>query len=67
LRRAADGEQRPGRLGPLEVSITPARRLADGDLEAYAELGVDRLILQPGWHRGEEDILAYIEQYAPTG
>lgn len=65
LAEAAERYDRPAELGPLEISITPQKRLAPGDLEAYAELGVSRLILQPGWHKGEQDILAYIEQYAP--
>lgn len=65
LERAAERYERPGHLGPLEISITPAKRLQPGDVEAYAELGVDRLILQPGWHREEAEILNYIEQYAP--
>ncbi len=65
LREAAERHGRPEGLGPLEISITPVRRLGPGDLEAYAELGVDRLILQPGWHRGTDEILAYIEEYAP--
>ncbi len=66
LAEAADRHDRPEALGPLEISITPQRRLGPGDLEAYAELGVDRLILQPGWHKGEDEILAYVEQYAPA-
>ncbi len=66
LRRAGDEVDRPADLGPLEISITPQRRLRDGDLEAYAELGVDRLILQPGWHRAPDEILAFIEQHAPN-
>jgi probable F420-dependent oxidoreductase len=65
LADAADRYDRPDHLGPLEISVTPQRRLAPGDLEAYAELGVHRLILQPGWHKPEADILAYIDQYAP--
>lgn len=65
LEEAAEQVDRPGDLGRLEISITPQKRLAPGDLEAYAELGVDRLILQPGWHKPLDDILAYIEQYAP--
>lgn len=65
LASAAGAVERPAHLGRLEISITPARRLADGDVERYAELGVDRLILQPGWHRSTEEILAYIGQYAP--
>jgi probable F420-dependent oxidoreductase len=65
LREAAEQYGRPDELGPLEISITPPRRLGPGDLEAYAELGVDRLILQPGWHRSTDEILAYVEEYAP--
>jgi alkanesulfonate monooxygenase SsuD/methylene tetrahydromethanopterin reductase-like flavin-dependent oxidoreductase (luciferase family) len=67
LHEAAERYERPDGLGRLEISITPAKRLKPGDLEAYAELGVDRLILQPGWHKPTDEILAYIEQYAPTG
>ncbi len=66
LRQMSDQFDRPAELGPLEISVTPARRLAPGDLEAYSELGVDRLILQPGWHRGTDEILAYVEQNAPA-
>lgn len=66
LGEAADRYDRSDDLGRLEISITPQKRLGPGDLEAYAELGVDRLILQPGWHKSEADILAYIDQYAPT-
>ena len=66
LREAVERHRRPDHLGPLEISITPARRPGPGDIEAYAELGVDRLILQPGWHRGQDEILAYIETYAPA-
>ena len=66
LAAAADVIDRPEHLGRLEISITPARRLGDGDLERYAELGVDRLILQPGWHRTTDEILAYIGQNAPN-
>lgn len=66
LREAVERHGRPDHLGPLEISITPARRPGPGDIEAYAELGVDRLILQPGWHRSQDEILAYIETYAPA-
>ena len=62
----ADRFERPAELGPLEISITPPGRLRDGDLEAYGELGVDRLILQPGGHRSLDEVLAYIEQYKPA-
>ncbi len=61
----SDRHPRSDRLGRLEISITPKRRLEPGDLEAYTELGVDRLILQPGWHRTTDEILAYVDHYAP--
>ncbi len=66
LEEAASQVDRPADLGRLEISVTPQKRLGPGDLEAYAELGVDRLILQPGWHRGLDDILAYVEEFAPS-
>ncbi|MEM7324107.1 MAG: LLM class F420-dependent oxidoreductase [Actinomycetota bacterium] len=66
LEAAADRFDRPDSLGRLEISITPVKRPSPADIEAYAELGVDRLILQPGWHKSEADILTYIEQYAPV-
>lgn len=66
LQRAADEHDRPNELGELQISITPLKRLGPGDLEAYAELGVHRLILQPGFHRGEAEILKYIEENAPS-
>ncbi|MGF1598803.1 MAG: LLM class F420-dependent oxidoreductase [Acidimicrobiales bacterium] len=67
LHDAAERYERPAELGELEISITPARRPSPGDLEAYAEAGVHRLILQPGHHRGLDDLLAYVAQYAPGG
>lgn len=67
LESVASEVERPASLGKLQISITPKGRLGPGDLEAYAELGVDRLILQPGWHRSVDDVIAYIDQYAPAG
>lgn len=66
LEELADEHERPAELGPLEISITPTGRLKPGELEAYAGLGVDRLILQPGHHRTQDELLAYIEQYRPA-
>lgn len=66
LNEMADRHERPSHLGELEISITPPGRLKPGDLEAYGELGVDRLILQPGGHRPLAELLAYVEQYAPA-
>lgn len=65
LAEMADKHERPPSLGPLEISITPPGRLQPGDRDAYQALGVDRLILQPGGHRSEDEWLAYIDQYRP--
>ena len=64
LERIAAEVERPDWLGPLEISITPVRRPHEADLEAYAAMGVDRLIVQPGWHRGVDGALALIEELA---
>ncbi|MCP4226277.1 MAG: LLM class F420-dependent oxidoreductase [Actinomycetia bacterium] len=66
LAEMADSHERPAELGKLEISITPAGRLKPGHLEAYAELGVDRLILQPGGHRNLAELLEYVDQYKPA-
>jgi len=66
LAELADDCERPVELGRLEISITPPGRLKPGQIEAYAELGVDRLILQPGHHRDLSELLAYVEQYQPS-
>jgi probable F420-dependent oxidoreductase len=47
LRTAADQVTRPSSLGPLEISVTPRGRLTPERAEAYAELGVDRLVVSP--------------------
>ena len=47
LRRAADEVDRPATLGDLELTITPRGRLTAETAAAYAELGVDRLVIIP--------------------
>ncbi len=64
LRRAAGEVERPGHLGELEVSITPAGRLDAATVEAYAELGVDRLIPQPGGQRDLDAVRTWIDDQA---
>lgn len=66
LATAADDVERPAELGKLEISITPRGRLTAEDYAAYAELGVDRLIVQPGGHRDRDALLAFVESYAPS-
>lgn len=56
--------KRPASLGALEISITPPRVIDEAAARAYAELGVDRLIVMlPG--RGEDEALRFVEQTEP--
>jgi len=69
LAQLAEAEAKHGRppeLGPLEISITPPKRPMVDDLAAYEELGVDRLILQPGPKRNETEVRDYIDSFATT-
>jgi len=65
LRQASDRFDRPAELGPLEISVTPRRTPSAEDLDRYREIGVDRLILQPGGHRDTDDVLRFIDTHAP--
>jgi probable F420-dependent oxidoreductase len=47
LRRAAVDVSRPDGLGALELTVTPRGRLTKDKAEAFAELGVDRLVPFP--------------------
>jgi probable F420-dependent oxidoreductase len=64
LKAAAIRTKRPDRLGRLEISITPARRLDRATVDAYAELGIDRLVVYPLPLRNEDDIAAFLEEQA---
>jgi probable F420-dependent oxidoreductase len=66
LRTAATQVERPDHLGELEISITPARRLTREDIAAYAELGVHRIIVQPGRSvTTPDELLAFVDANAP--
>jgi probable F420-dependent oxidoreductase len=47
LRAAAEHVDRPTALGDLEITITPRGRLTAETVAAFAELGVDRLVIIP--------------------
>ena len=47
LRVAADEVERPSEIGRLEISVTPRGRLTSERAEAFAQLGVDRLVVSP--------------------
>lgn len=44
LRKAAETVERPASLGPLEITVTPSVALDAAALDAYASLGVHRLV-----------------------
>lgn len=47
LRQAAEQVERPDRLGRLEISVTPRGRFTAESASAFAELGVDRVVVMP--------------------
>jgi probable F420-dependent oxidoreductase len=64
LMRAAIAEA--GRERPLEVSVTPSRVLDPGVVDAYAELGVDRLIVAPPVDLSLDELVEFVERNAPA-
>lgn len=59
----AAGRDRAG----FEISITPRGRIDDDALAAYADLGVDRLILMPRHDSSPADVEALLRAHAPAG
>ncbi len=55
-----------GRERPLHVSVTPARRLDPDVVRAYAELGVDRLIVAPPVGLSLDELVEFVEANAPA-
>jgi probable F420-dependent oxidoreductase len=51
---------------PLHVSVTPARPLDEETVGAYAELGVDRLIVMPPPNLELSELLEFVERNAPA-
>jgi probable F420-dependent oxidoreductase len=66
-RESLDGAiERAGRERPLHVSISPSRRLDPDTVTAYAELGVDRLIVVPPPGLTLGDLVGFVEANAPA-
>ena len=65
LRKSQDKYDRPAALGELEISITPRAPLTQQTLEAYAALGVHRLILLQGG-RTQDELTGFVEHTART-
>jgi probable F420-dependent oxidoreductase len=64
LRAAQSRFARPPELGELEISITPPRPLTAEAVQAYADAGVDRLIVYPLPVDDEDRIGEYLESHA---
>lgn len=58
LREAASRVDRPAALGELEITVTPRGRLTPERAAAFAELGVDRLVVYPVGGSPDEVIAA---------
>jgi probable F420-dependent oxidoreductase len=54
LRKIITEVDRPAELGGLEITITPPGRIDRSTARRYADLGVRRLVLQPGSEDGED-------------
>jgi alkanesulfonate monooxygenase SsuD/methylene tetrahydromethanopterin reductase-like flavin-dependent oxidoreductase (luciferase family) len=61
-----DAVERAGRQRPLHVSVTPARRLDEEVVRAYAELGVERLVVAPPPRLSLDDLVGFVESNAPS-
>jgi probable F420-dependent oxidoreductase len=61
LRAAEKQVERPAELGPLEISVTPRGRLTPERAAAYAEAGVDRLVVLGS---AADDVAATVESAA---
>jgi hypothetical protein len=57
LRTAADAVERPAELGELEISVTPWGRVTQESVNAFAELGVHRLVPMIG----RDDVRSVVE------
>ena len=62
LRRAVE---EAGRERPLHIAVSPARPLDEAVVDAYAELGVERLIVVPRPGLSLDELLAFVERNAP--
>ena len=62
LRRAVE---EAGRERPLHISVSPARPLDEAVVGAYAELGVERLIVVPRPELALDELLEFVERNGP--
>jgi hypothetical protein len=65
LARAGEQYDRPDWMNELEITVTPRMRPGPEMIDAYSELGVDRLVLLAGAQSVDES-LAFIEHIHDT-
>ena len=57
--------ERTGRTEPLHISVSPSRRMDAETVRAYAELGVERLILVPPIDLDTDGVVEFVESNDP--
>jgi probable F420-dependent oxidoreductase len=57
--------ERTGRSEPLHISVSPSRPMDAETVRAYAELGVERLILAPPVDLDSDGVAEFVEANAP--
>ncbi|WP_327344235.1 LLM class F420-dependent oxidoreductase [Streptomyces europaeiscabiei] len=66
VRRLTELSDRAGRQNrPLKISVAPARPLDVATVRAYAELGVDRLVVVPPMELTASELEEFVERHAP--
>jgi probable F420-dependent oxidoreductase len=64
LREAAEIVDRPPRLGPLEITVTPRGRLDRDSVEEFRAAGVHRLVLSPRAGLDQAALEDYVREHA---
>ncbi|WP_212612364.1 hypothetical protein [Pseudonocardia hierapolitana] len=49
----------------MHISVTPERRLDPATVQAYADAGVDRLVVAPRPDAGADALLRFLDRNAP--
>jgi probable F420-dependent oxidoreductase len=66
LASARQRYERPSELGEIEITIHPREPITPETIQAYAELGVARLVLTPARDAGLDQAESVVRQYAPA-
>lgn len=66
IEAARQRHERPAHLGGIEITIAPREPITSSTIDAYAEIGVSRLLVRPANDRGVDAAEADIREYAPS-